>query len=540
MGKNILIVSLLIIFLTNIAGCGPSGLIRQAVQFEEAGLYRDASETYIRLFQRHSSNPEVRMGLQRSGQMYIDQQAELVRQHHSSGDYKAAVYSHTEARDFFRRLSNMGITLLANETAESLFADSKENYLSNLYSRGQVLIGNNRYGEAKTLFLEITKFDPDYGDSRSYLERATYEPLFQEGLRLYNEGRYMQAYRQWKEIADQNPDYRQITVNLNQALNERYKQGALMLSEENFTQAANALREVFMADRNFRDVQQLLTQAVNEPIYRRGVAQLISGQCRMAYFTFKGLIDDVVYRDSDVQLQHAHECARFPVAVATVRIHGHQSKASQFQALILGELIKLNDPFLQVFELSALDPRADRAIVSSQSQIQQAALKSLAESHEIDALLQVNISRFEVLAGEPRKISRKGFARKPLPRTEGTPAFADTLVDYEEIWQRNIVRMNVEYKLISTADARILLANQFSEERSSTMHYAVYTGELPLLFPAIETNNGMVADHNNRDALQKLLNAPKSIRNTARLTEELFSILTSQLAAQVVRYNPEQ
>ena len=198
---TIVTISFIILFT---GGCMVKKTMKKAKEYESSGMFKDASELYYTACLKRPSKPEIKIALKRSGQLYIDEQADNIAQSFNRGEYKTTVYDYITTNAFIEKLAQAGIDLKPDPAMKRNFDDAKENYLAQKYEAGQKTMGEQKYEEAKAIFFEIFKIDPEYKETRNYLKQATFEPVYQDGARLYGEGKYMEAYRRWNSIFPSN------------------------------------------------------------------------------------------------------------------------------------------------------------------------------------------------------------------------------------------------------------------------------------------------------------------------------------------------
>jgi len=542
MQQKVLYLLFLAGFLTAIlASCGTKKMLKQAGSYEDAGMYDKASELYYKAHLKKPDKADITIALKRSGQLYLEELSNRVSAAYDEGDYKETVYQYMEARDLVKKLEGAGIYLKPDKTMIQRFEDAKEHYLAGRYQQGEKFIYEKNYAEAKAVFEEIYRIDPDYKETRNYLNQATFEPVYVEGSKLYDQGKYMDAYRKWEYIYHSASGYKDVKERMDQALMERYKEGSLFLANEQFDEAATALGEVYSKDPSFGDVNELYTEARNEPVYRHAVEMLAAGKCRTAYYDCMRIIDDAgSYKDTDKLRDEALACAQYPIAIQTPLIRKNTARAKDFQSLLNSRLLKLNNPFLKIYDLASVDPKLDQVMKNSQGSVNREALKRLHDQNNIKAVLVCNFTVFEVKAGKENKKEKTGFERIVMKSTSGETTFYDKKVKYSEITKENSVDVALTYKLISTETGEILLSDRITQSNEDQTAYAVYNGDKSILYPAIERNGTYSVDSNGYNKLQHLLNRSHEITPVNKLVNDTFKEITRKIAGDINNFDPEK
>jgi len=521
--------------------CQVKKTMKKAAEFEAAGMFKDAADQYYQAFQLDPKKPEIKIALKRTGQLYLEELSENIARYYNRAEYKATVYEYVTAIGFVEKLARSGVDLNLDPASTRYFEEAKDNYLNERYSSGQKTLIEQNYEEAKAIFSEIYQIDPDFKDTKSYLNQAKFEPVYQDAARLYGDGKYMEAYQKWYSIFLEDQNFKDVKDQLQQALNERYKQGSLFLMNENFTEASTALGEVYRADAGFLDVKILFTEARNEPVYRRGNVMLANKKCRTAYFAFSDVINDAGnYKDAVNLKATSLQCAQYPIAVGTWAPKGKTAQAAEFQNMLINKMIKLDNPFLKVFDLAAVDNYIYQSLINNAGNLNRSQLKQLADKHGLKAVLFCNVSEFVQNEGKQKKVEKTGFERITTKMPTGQVTVNDRQVKYDEISQENSVTMTLNYKLISTETGEILLTDYFTEEKGESTKYAVYGGNANVLYPAINSNGVFLADERNFQSLQNLLKAPRSIKTTASLTNIVFDASSKKISSNINNFNPEK
>lgn len=522
-------------------GCMVKSTLKKGASFETAGMFKDAADLYYGACLKKPTNPDLRIALKRAGQLYIDEQAEVIGQSFNRGEYKTTVYGYVAVRDFVDKVSKTGIELRPDPSMQRWFEDAKVSYLAQRYEEGQRLIGDQKFDESRVIFAEIYQIDQDYRDTRNYLKQATFEPLYQEGARLFGEGKYMEAYRKWASIMNQDRNYKDVADQMSQALNERYKQGSVFLMNEQFADAAQALGDVYRADPGFRDVRILFAEARNEPVYRNGNHLLSVGKCRTAYFEFDKVVQDAgVYKDAAALRDKALGCAQYPVAVTTAGKRGNNQQIQQFQSTLMGQMLNQKSLFLKVYDLGSVDQYLAQALIHSAGGFDVNLLRPLSGKQNIQALLYVEFTDFQRYEGNLQRESKTGFERTVTKNAAGESISADTKVTYDEYHQRNNVTMTLVWRLVSVTTGETLLSDRISENASDEIRYANYTGSKDKLYPSVYQNGAYSISTSNYFQLQNLLKASRNILTLNTLTERIFASSSKKIATAIHQFNPEK
>jgi tetratricopeptide (TPR) repeat protein len=537
---TILIIS--IYFLIFFSGCATKKMVKKAGELESAGMFRAAAELYYQAVKNKPGKIDYISGLRRAGFMYIEDAAQEIKDAYSRNDYEKVVYDYITIDAFITRSKALGVDFELDQEVRNVYRNAQSNYLEDQYQDGLKLINEERYDEAKAIFSEIVRINPEYKDSRSYLNTATLEPLYRSGTEFFNQKNYMAAYNEWSKVVASDNSYKDTRQRMDQALNERYKEGTLWLMQEDFSAAARALGEVYSVNNSYLDVKNLYTEARNEPLYRNALESMNNGRCRDAYLTLSAVLEDAegTYKDASDFQSKALKCAEYPVVVISNEMPNHASDGAEFENALLQQILNSEDPFIKIFTLPGLNPRMGRSMMVRAGSLNRAQMKELHDRYGIKAVMMLNFSQYNKMTGRFQRSEKTGFERENYTKEDGVMAYRDRLVTYQVVSAKNQVTLSLSYQLIATHNGQILLTNRLNLTESDDLNYANYEGEARKLYPANYINNNWVLDERSYSSLQRLLNADKELVPVEKLKDGLFKSLSAQIAKSVIEFNPER
>lgn len=522
-------------------GCTVKKFAKQASQYEAAGMFKEAADLYYQAAIKKPQVVEFKTGLKRSGQIYLEDLAAGINQAYNRGDYRKSVYDYLAMQEFAAKVKRAGIDLNIDYSTQRIYENARELYLTERYEQGQKLITEQNFEEAKQVFSEVHNINPDFKDTKSYLNTATLEPLYQSGSNLFSQRKYMDAYREWERVSARDPNYKDVKILLEQALAERYKEGTLLLMDENFDAAATALGDVYRINSGYLDVRSQYFEARNEPIYRRSNQNLKSGKCRTAYFGFENIIKDAGdYKDSRTLREQSLACAQYPVAVHTGKMPDHTADGAEFESVMIDQLLKLNDPFLKFHKLSVINSKIDKSFQGNSGSFDRSQLKELHDRHGIKAVLVVSFSAYKKIEGKMDKFTKTGFERQTVKSSTGETTYYDKKVTYNEYLKLNGTSLTMSYQMISTQTGEILLSQRLDGSETDRMNYAVYEGDRKNLYPSTLRNDTYSIDDRNYSTLQSLLKSDARITSADKLRDKVFADISGEISTSIKNFNPEK
>jgi hypothetical protein len=175
-------------------------MYKKGVKLDEAGMYSEASEYYINALARKKTNVDAKIALNKTGQKVLDEKLMEFYQAQAVDDHKRAVYTFLEATSFSDRVDLVGVELEIPRNYDEMFAESRKQYVADLYSKANNELEEENYQDANNYFAEIKRLLPEYRNVETLSKIAFQEPLYQEGLKLYEQSEYREAYRLFHQI----------------------------------------------------------------------------------------------------------------------------------------------------------------------------------------------------------------------------------------------------------------------------------------------------------------------------------------------------
>lgn len=522
--------------------CSPTkSALKKGAVLEASNKFKDASELYYLTALKKPLDVELKTALQRSGQMYMEEMNSKTAQNFAKGDYRKVVYDYEEIERFTKRTSSVGVDLSIDYNLQRTYENALDNYLSEEYEKGQRLMSEQKFDEAKRSFLEIHKFNQNYKDTEIFLNEATNEPLYIKGSEFFGQKKYMEAYNMWSKIVAKDANYKDVKTLMEQALAERYKQGSLWLMDEKFSEAAAALTDVVKINPLYSDAKPLLVEAINEPIYRTGNSYLATGKCRSAYFNFSDIITNAQTYKNTIELrENALICAQYPIAIELVNINRKGGDTLRFESLLIDKFVNSNSPFVKLVQqpVKGKTYQQGNQINNAQQRTPQAV--QLATKNNPKALLSIQLNEYRKSLTPLKKTTKVGFVKTESKNQAGEKIVDYKKVNYTEYSQQTSVRFVLTYQLISTETKQILVSKRIEDIKSDEIYYATYSDNFKNLYPSKSSNGVDVVEFNGYSNLQNLLQAKNQITPLPTLVNQLFEGITNTITQTVINYNPEQ
>ncbi|HEY0977858.1 MAG TPA: CsgG/HfaB family protein [Flavobacteriales bacterium] len=428
---------------------GSKSYSKKAAKLDESGMYAEAADMYLQSVVRNGKNVEGKIGLKKTGQQLLNDKLSTFFKAYSMGDKAQAVNAYLEARNYADRVGRAGVVLEVADNYRKDFEEVKGQYLVELYTQGQDLLGKKDYPGAEAVFARIGQLEPGYKDAGSLQNVAYLEPLYIGASAAMKAKQYRKAYEEFGKIT---------------AKDAAYKDAA-------------GLREQCVANGRY--------------------------------------------------------------AVAVLPFSGPKDRAGQtaaVQAYATTALTESKDPFLRVVDRENIDRILEEQRMGLSGVVDESTAVSAGKLMGAQAVLMGTLINYREEPGKVRQSTKDGYESyqvKQLNQETKESYFVTKYkpVKYIEYYQENKVTISFSYKLVSLETGEVLLSRIVDQSSEDHAYYASYDGNksalLPMLNGAVNTNN------NSRRELIDLLNAPRTVKSTEVLGNELVRSSCSSMAASI-------
>lgn len=392
-----------------IGACSPvKKLVDEGDRLKESGSYEESANYYYNALLKAPGNKRAQEGLKQSAQQVLN--------------------------DKFTQFSKL---VLANKIEEAIGQyKNAEKYANNAKSVGVTLDWPTEYDEV-------------YADIRSEYVLTLYD----DALRLLKEKKFDAAEKQFQQMAEYDPAYKDLTI--------------------------------------------LRLNTVLEPLYQRGVQQLAAGKYKDAYNSFDRLLElDDHYKDASEQRQLAKEKATislgvFPVLNNTGKT-GEERLLNQYLAEDLSK--KNTNAYVRVSKSAEFHANLQSRGWDRITDATKAAEAGRNFDYRYVLLVQLlsadeKVTPFMKAEREAYEAFSEGI-RNPITGTYNyITKFRKT--KYDDTYEARKLTYRVAYQLISSADGRILYSDESVIEKSDEQHLLTFKGNINNLYKELPSGNYM-------------------------------------------------
>lgn len=207
-------------FIFMLAGCASNRYVKKAGLLEDSGLYADAADNYFSSLQKNINNIDAKLGLQRTGQLVLDDKMDKFKTQYQNGVAKDAVYAYRAGDEYYKKLQGVGIKLIFPDEQASYYREVEETFLSSLYQDASKALDLEQFSTAEAYFAEILSIDDSYKDAKNKWTVAKYEPLYRNGKQLMSNSMYRSAYLEFKNIVGKVKVYQNSLDLMNESLDQ--------------------------------------------------------------------------------------------------------------------------------------------------------------------------------------------------------------------------------------------------------------------------------------------------------------------------------
>lgn len=320
-----------------------------------------------------------------------------------------------------------------------------------------------------------------------------------------------------------------------------YKQGNDLMAEKKFDDAKLIFKQIQKMEPGYKDVENLKGVARNEPLYQRATTYFDEGRYRQAFFELDEIYaHDPDYRDVAILREECLNLGRYPIALSPFEnASGAKEVEKRVYAYFVTALSQIDDPFLRVVERGNMETILDEQRLSLSGVVDQNTATQVGNLLGAKALLSATVLTYSSRPGRLSVTSKDGFESYSVKLYNASTEkhYYETRykpVKYNEYYQRNEVRVSVQYKAISLESGELLFSRIVDRTAEDQMYYAAYDGEVNRLLPA--GPSGVLTSNRERNQLQNLIRAPRTIKSVDDLTNNAFNSLTTELQKDLLAF----
>lgn len=331
-----------------------------------------------------------------------------------------------------------------------------------------------------------------------------------------------------------------------------YGQAQQMLDAERYQQAETLLKELKqIAPNHSDDVDEMLMLSKAEPQYQSAQQQLQQKKYRKAYTTLSDLVKAYPsYKDASELQAEALNHAMITIRVedfGTQRSRAPSDYAQTLRANVMSAISAKNNVFVKIVDGQAQALQEQRRAIAVGANV-----ISLGQLLAAKALLQGNITGYNIRPASTSKTVHKGYLRKEIKRRnketgEETVETTYEKVTYEHYTTSASASITLSYQLVSVETGEVLLSNVAQSTKSDEASYITFSGDCKQLVPGNwehankrSDKDKISTDNSEIKNVQRKCGRKPSISSTTTLLNQATKAVCESVANKINAYNPEK
>jgi tetratricopeptide (TPR) repeat protein len=319
-----------------------------------------------------------------------------------------------------------------------------------------------------------------------------------------------------------------------------YDEALLQMKDKRYEMAEQIFERIANLDTSYRGITVLRLNTVLEPLYQNGLRQLELGRYKQAYALFAKIVQqDDTYKDAKLLMEEANQKATTTIGVLPIYYSDTNTVVQQiaFARFINDRLMQKTFAYVKVQPYDGIQRTLESRGWTSIADIDKAI--EAGRTLGLKYVLWVDVKKVafnEVPLTKAQKDAYEAFSENILNPYTGTYSAITKFrkVTYDDIYEEHSLNMIVTYKLIATADGKVVLGNQLEQNQKDDVHQFVYTGNINNVYEELPTGNYLPPPNQNwRDLFTNVKRQPLT---KEQLANECVHQLAKQISQSVIGF----
>jgi len=317
-----------------------------------------------------------------------------------------------------------------------------------------------------------------------------------------------------------------------------YDNALRLFKDKKFDAAEQTFQQIAEYDSSFKDATILRLNTVLEPLYQRGLRQMVKGQFRDANISFGRIIEiDDHYKDSEKQRDLAKESATVSVGVFPVLNQTSGNGDEHFlNELISKKIEKSNkNPYVRISNPEEFHKNIEARGWANVIEPQKAAEAGRNFGLRFIVLLQLTVDSEQIIPfRKETKEAYEAFTENILNPITGTYNYISKFrkTNYEDSYESRKLKLKVAYQFIQAADGKVLYNDEIEEEKSDEQHLLTYNGNINNLYP--ELPNGNYLSPINETWRNQFTQVRRKLLTKEELAKEISVEMAAKISAVII------
>jgi len=318
-------------------------------------------------------------------------------------------------------------------------------------------------------------------------------------------------------------------------LSNQYDKGTELLSSGNYDQSDAIFTEINRLDPDFRDADKLAILSKAEPLYIKAEASFDKEHYREAYKHYTSVLKlDKNYKEASEKREYAHKKAMLTIAVLSEN-QFYPKETQQLNAYVSNQLVDANNPFLTIIDRSNVDKIVEEQKIGMNGTVNQNIAVSAGNLMGAKVVLLGKIVNMKKTDGRLNSKTVEAYKKVSYQVYDKSIKANKTHIRYDKTnytshYQKNVVELSYQYKLISVETGQVLRTGVYSDNIDDVLDYASYSGNLKELYPKPN------ATSSEKINLDRHINGKKTIKSTDQLIINIYNSISKQVSNKVIDY----
>jgi tetratricopeptide (TPR) repeat protein len=211
----------LILLLLLAVACNPSKqLTNDGNKLAAEGRHEDAVSYYYSALLKSPNYKPAKDALRENAQIVLNDKFKVFHQQVLDHKVEDAVKQYQYAVQFSRNAKNVGVLLEWPYEYDEVYDDVRREYTGILFDEAILLMNQKKYDLAEKKLQQIAVYDSNYAHVSVLRLHTVLDPLYDDGLRTLEAGKYQEAYEIFGKVVNLDEDYKDAKVRREEALSK--------------------------------------------------------------------------------------------------------------------------------------------------------------------------------------------------------------------------------------------------------------------------------------------------------------------------------
>ena len=276
-------------------------------------------------------------------------------------------------------------------------------------------------------------------------------------------------------------------------ISKLYDEALVLMNTKRYEQAEKTFERIAALDSTYRGITVLRINTVLEPLYQTGLLQMSQGKYKQAYQTFTKVVQqDDTYKDAKKLKDEAIDKATTTVGLLPVQYAPNAESSAQLDQFISERLLQHSFAYVKIQDATSIKPILDSRGWSSLSDVAKAAEAGRNIGMKYVVLVEVRKTEYkENPTVTEQKNAYEAFSENILNPYTGTYSAITKFrkVVYDDTYEQRAYSMEVSYKLIASADGKVLISEDIQPFLKDEQHQLVYKGNISNIYEDLPSGN---------------------------------------------------